>query len=100
MTGCAMTAPGSVSASGFLHATDGATGKDTSCAAAASTPVSVLPTTFAPRGIIRILLARAWVQCTATSTAGTAALDYRTVVPDWHGIGYTTAAPVGRQHIV
>src|SRR3546814_21064362 len=87
MTGFAMTAPGSVSASGFLHATDGATGKDTSCAAAASTPVSVLPTTFAPRGIIRILLERAWVQCTASSTAGPAALDYRAVVQVWNEIG-------------
>lgn len=94
LTGCAVTPTGVVTASGFLRATEGAAAMVESCAVARSTAVSLFPTGFAPRGVIRVRLEHASAGCTATGSTGQATHDYRAVVEVWDGAAFAVVAEV------
>jgi len=108
LSGCAAGATGAssqLSASGYLGATpsDG-TSTVESCAVARATPVELFPTTFAPHGVVRIVLERAATRCLVQGSAHAASADYdyRAVVDYYSGTGstnqsgpgYTTAATI------
>lgn len=92
LTRCAVTASGSVTASGYLQTTEGSSAGVDSCAVARSTPVALFPTTFAPQGVVRVSLQHASARCTATATNGTAAFDYSARIEVWDGTSFTVVA--------
>jgi type II secretory pathway pseudopilin PulG len=103
LSGCAPGAGGQtsyVTASGYLNTTapNDATAPSTvdSCAVARTTPVSLFPTVFAPRGVVRITLTRASARCRVQGSAhaASASYDYQAVVEYWNGLGYVQAATV------
>lgn len=66
-----------------------------SCVTAQINTVRILPTSFAPDGMVRIRLDKASASCTVRRNAtNTATLDYGATVQYWDGSGYTTAATV------
>lgn len=100
LSGCAVGATGSasyLSASGYLKTTEAdLTGIVESCAVARAKPVELFPTSFAPRGVVRIELERASARCSVQGSAHAASTsyDYRAVVRYFDGTDYTTAATV------
>lgn len=69
------------------------------CGAARASALAVLPTTFAPEGVLQVRLVRAAARCTVSGGAHTAttAVDYEAVVRRWTGASpdpYTTVATV------
>lgn len=100
LSGCAVSTTGSLShlsASGYLRTTDQDTTSEVeSCAVARATPLELLPTTFAPHGVVRVELVKASASCLVQTSAhaATASYDYGAVVEYWNGTGYTTAATV------
>lgn len=80
-------------ASGYLTTTG--TGVE-SCAVARASSLSVMPTTFAPRGVVLIELRRAAVRCQVTGAGHAASVsrDYEAVVRYWNGTTYVTAATI------
>jgi len=103
ITGCGTGTGGVVSyvtASGYLLTTSGGDlttpYRAESCAVARSTAISVLPTSFAPLGILRIELTRASARCRVDGSTHvpSTTYDYRAVVQYWNGIAYVTAATI------
>ena len=98
-TPSATGAPAYVRSMGFLRSTD-ATPVVEACSLSTSTWVSVFPTGFAPRGVLRIRLVRASAHCQvsgASHTAATPTVDYQVVVSRWVGPGtgdYATLATI------
>ncbi|MBA2954490.1 prepilin-type N-terminal cleavage/methylation domain-containing protein [Nocardioides sp. MAH-18] len=101
--GCASTSSGGsvrVASSGWLRTTaiDDAASPllVESCGVARTAPVSVLPTTFAPDGVVRITLTDAKVRCAVSGAAhaATASVGYTAAVEVWGPSGYTTVATV------
>lgn len=93
---CALGTTGTssfVTASGYLTTT--ATGVE-ACAASRSSSVSLLPTTFAPRGIVQVELRKAAVRCQVTGAGHVASIarDYEAVVRYWDGTKYVTAGTI------
>ncbi len=91
-----------VGASGWLRTTAPSDTTDPSrvetCGTARTSPIAVLPTSWAPNGVLRVQLVRASVRCTVTGTAHTAttAYDYAARVERWTPSGYvlvTTVTP-------
>ncbi len=73
-TVCGASRGGSFTGRGYLRTTS--TAVDT-CAEAASAPLSLFPTTFAPGGIVRLTLNYAGSQCTVNPTTSTRTARYR-----------------------
>ena len=103
LSGCAVGASGTpayVAGSGYLRttpATDPVSPLTVeACAVARASAVEVLPTEFAPDGIVRLELTRASARCQVTGSAHTpgTSLDYQAVVKYWDGSAYVTAATV------
>ena len=103
LSGCAPGTGGTssyVTASGYLRTTapDDPSAPSTveSCAVARTTAISIFPTEFAPRGVVRIQLNRASVRCTVQGSAHSADAvpDYEATVQYWDGSGYVTAATI------
>jgi prepilin-type N-terminal cleavage/methylation domain-containing protein len=69
-----------VASSGFIRTTDVAAATEPStveaCALARANTISILPTTFAPRGILQVELTRASTVCKVAGAAHTASADY------------------------
>jgi prepilin-type N-terminal cleavage/methylation domain-containing protein len=92
--------PSLVTASGYLHTTADADATNPqavdACAVAQTSPVSLFPTTFAPTGVVRILLSHASARCrlSGDSHAPSTHHDYRAEVQYWNGSGYETAAVI------
>ena len=92
--------PSYVTASGYLLTN--AAGDPTapyrveSCAVARTTPVSILPTSFAPQGVIRVELTRASARCRLDGDGHVpnTTYDYQAVVQYWNGTSYVTAATI------
>ncbi|HET7735831.1 MAG TPA: type II secretion system protein [Nocardioidaceae bacterium] len=79
----ATTGPGAfVSAGGFLRTTAGDTGLVESCGVARATTVELFPTSFAPDGVVQVVLERASARCVVQGSAHAATVehDYRAVV--------------------
>jgi type II secretory pathway pseudopilin PulG len=97
---CAVLAEGAVAASGYLRSTavDDVSSPSTveSCAVSRTTPISLFPTEFAPRGVVRIVLDKAAARCTVQGSTHVASTsyDYRAVVEYWDGSAYVTGATV------
>jgi prepilin-type N-terminal cleavage/methylation domain-containing protein len=88
---------GYMAATGFLHATKDnvADPEIASCATAQSGTVRVLPTTFAPRGVVRITVHRASAYCRARiKSSSSATSDYLATVEYWNGYGYVNAGTI------
>lgn len=103
---CAFTgtgAPNYLTATGFLDATKD-TGSDyvRACGTAQGGTIKVLPTTFAPDGIVQVDLFRASVDC-RVNTAGSnhaaaTSIDYKAKVRYWNGGGYSTVPLVDKSN--
>lgn len=67
-----------------------------SCVLARTSSVSVLPTEFAPRGVVLVELTRAVARCRVQGPdhAATATYDYQATVTYWDGDGYRPAATI------
>lgn len=67
-----------------------------SCVLARTSSVSVLPTEFAPRGVVLVELTRAVARCRVQGPdhAATASYDYEAVVKYWDGATYRPAATI------
>jgi prepilin-type N-terminal cleavage/methylation domain-containing protein len=67
-----------------------------SCAVARTTAVSILPTLFAPRGVIRIELTRASARCRLDGTGHVPSTshEFEAVVQYWNGTSYVEAAKI------
>jgi type II secretory pathway pseudopilin PulG len=96
-----------VTAGGYLRTTavDDATSPSTveACGVASASAISILPTTFAPRGVVLVELRRASARCQVSGTAHTPTVghDFEAVVKHWDtkgegpdDDGYTTAATI------
>lgn len=103
LSGCAPGATGTpalVAASGYLRTTatddSAAPSNVESCAVARAVPVELFPTSFAPRGVVRVELVGAAAQCLVQGAAHTASThyDYRAIVEYYDGSTYRTAATV------
>ena len=103
LSGCSVGGagvPAYVAGSGYLQTTaaDDPVSPLTvdACAVARSAVVEVLPTEFAPDGIVRIELSRASGRCRVTGGAHTAStsFDYHAEVHYWDGSSYVRAATV------
>ncbi len=102
-TGCATTAGGDLVpavSSGWLRTTAPDATTDPSlvdaCGIARATTLAVVPTTFAPDGVVRVTLRSATVSC-QVSGAGhvpTAAATFDALVERWTPTGYVTAGQV------
>lgn len=100
---CTVDSTGSnvrLAASGWLRttATDdvGSPSVVDACATSRSAPVTILPTSFAPLGVIRVSLTRLSVRC-VVSGAGhtpTTSVDYSATVQRWTPSGYVTIGTV------
>jgi prepilin-type N-terminal cleavage/methylation domain-containing protein len=92
--------PSYVTASGYLltnPATDAtAPYRVESCAVARTTAISILPTVFAPRGVVRIELTRASARCRLDGTGHvpSSSQDFEAVVQYWNGLSYVQAAKI------
>ena len=69
------------------------------CGAARASTLSVLPTSFAPKGVLQVRLVRASARCTVSGAAHapSADVDYQAVVRRWTGSDsdpYTTVATI------
>ncbi len=66
------------------------------CGTARTSPTAVLPTSFAPDGLLRIRLTRASVRCLVSGDGHTAstAYDFSATVERWTPTGYVTVATV------
>ena len=92
VSSCAVQAAGSTSAyligTGYLDAT--ATGV-AACGTAQSNTVRLFPTTFAPDGVIKIVLQGATASCAVNKVGGgTATAASQATLKYWNGTGYTT----------
>ena len=104
VSNCAFTGSGTptyLTATGFLDATkDTASDYVRACGTAQSGTITILPTKFAPDGIVQVELLRASVDCRVTTTGSnhTAAteIDYKAKVRYWNGSGYTTVPLVDK----
>lgn len=100
LVGCTTAASGHVAASGFVSTTtaDGPAASDAvdACAVARTTRVSLFPTAFAPKGVVRIELQHAYARCTVEGSAHTATVtyNYQATVEYWNGTEYVTAATI------
>ncbi|GEP36375.1 hypothetical protein NPS01_00380 [Nocardioides psychrotolerans] len=88
-----------VAAGGWLRTTSPTDPSPTlveACGTAQSAPISVLPTTFAPDGVLRVRLVRASVRCAVAggAHAPSATYDYSAVVRRWSPGGYVTIATI------
>lgn len=92
LTGCTVTAGGAITSSAYLQTSDGAAAGVESCAVARATAVTLFPTLFAPRGVVRVELQHASARCSVSPAGGTSAHDYRAVVQVWNGLSYDTVA--------
>jgi prepilin-type N-terminal cleavage/methylation domain-containing protein len=103
ITNCAPSSGGTsayVSAGGYLLTNSP---KDTlapyrveSCAVARTTALSILPTAFAPGGIVRVELTRAAAHCQLDGSGHTPTVthDYQAIVQYWNGTSYVTAGTI------
>lgn len=100
---CTVSTSGSavrLAASGWLRTTavnDGAAPSVVdACATARSAPVAILPTSFAPGGVVRVSLTRLSARCTVSGTghAAATAVDYSAQVERWTPSGYVTIGTV------
>ncbi|GAB3781022.1 type II secretion system protein [Nocardioides ungokensis] len=73
--------------SGFLNATATSVA---SCGTAQSNTVRLFPTTFAPKGVVQVVLDAATASCSVSGGAGVATAGYRATVKYWNGSTYTT----------
>lgn len=66
------------------------------CGTARTAAMSVLPTGFAPDGVLRVRLESAWVRCAVSGGAHAASstYNYRAVVERWSPDGYVVVATV------
>ena len=92
VSSCDVQASGSTAAylvgTGYLDAT--ATGV-AACGTAQANTVRLFPTTFAQKGVIRIVLNRSTASCSVTKPGGGAATAAsQATVSYWNGTGYTT----------
>lgn len=101
--GCApggAATPSYVTASGYLRstpATDAISPSTVeSCVVATSSSISLFPTEFAPRGVVRVELHRANARCLVSGSAHSATVtsDYEAVVYYFDGTSYQVAATV------
>jgi prepilin-type N-terminal cleavage/methylation domain-containing protein len=92
--------PSLVTATGYVHTTPDTDGTNPlavdACAVAQTSPVSLFPTTFAPTGVVRILLSHATARCTVSGDthAPTTDYGYSAEVQYWNGSGYETAGVI------
>jgi len=92
--------PSYVTASGYLltNPANDATApyRVEACAVARTTAISILPTLFAPRGVIRIELTRASARCRLDGTGHipSTSQDFEAVVQYWNGTSYVEAAKI------
>lgn len=100
LSGCAPGGSGPssyVTASGYLHTTAvDDTASVEACAVTRTTPISLLPTQFAPDGVVQIELRRASARCVVAGAghAPTATHDYEAVVKYWNDGAYVVAATI------
>jgi prepilin-type N-terminal cleavage/methylation domain-containing protein len=89
-----------VTASGYLltNPANDATApyRTEACAVARTTAISILPTLFAPGGILRVELTRASARCRLDGTGHVPSTtqDYEAIVQYWNGTSYVEAAKV------
>jgi hypothetical protein len=88
-----------VTASGYLQTTlpgDRPPYHSESCAVARTTPISILPTSFAPRGVLRIELTRASARCIVDGSGHIASTtyDFEAVVQVWNGTAFEKKATI------
>lgn len=98
LSGCAASNSGTsayLSAGGYLTTTL-TTPTVESCVVARATPIELFPTTFAPRGVVRVELTSASARCLVqgSSHTPTASADYSAAVTYWDGTSYAPAATV------
>lgn len=100
INGCSFTATGSPSylvAGGYLTTSDpDASLEVESCSVGRSRTVELLPTAFAPDGLVTVELRSASARCQVAGVSHAAATtyDYDAVVKYWDGSGYQVAATV------
>jgi hypothetical protein len=100
INGCSFTTGGAsayLSAGGYLRTSDPASSLEVeACAVGRSRTVELLPTTFAPEGLVKVELVSANARCLVAGTnhAATTTYGYDAVVKYWNGSGYETAATV------
>ena len=93
---CATAETGSmvrVTAGGWLRTTSPTDPTPTlveACGTGRAAPVAVLPTSFAPQGVLRVRLDRAWARCVVSGGAhsASATYDYSVRVERWSPSGY------------
>lgn len=104
VSNCSFSASGTpayLTATGFLDATKD-TGSDyvRACGTAQGGTVKVLPTTFAPDGIVQVDLLRASVDCRVNTSgsnhAAATTIDYKARVRYWNGSGYSSVPLVDK----
>ena len=96
-----------VSASGYLDAdpvTDVAPAV-TSCVTARSAPVMLFPTTWAPDGVIKVVLNQSSLKCqvvrnTAKVRSAAATAKFEATVQYWNGSSYVTAGTVRETNVI
>jgi len=92
--------PSLVTTSGYLHTTAATDVTNPlavdACAAAQTSWISLFPTTFATKGVVRIKLIHASARCRLSGAAHvpTPNHDYEAVVQYWNGSAYTTAPSI------
>jgi hypothetical protein len=92
VSNCAVQSTGSTAAylvaTGYLDATVGGVA---ACATAQSNTVRLFPTTFAPKGVIRIVVNSSIASCSvARPGGGSASASASATLSYWNGSGYTT----------
>lgn len=83
---------------GYLRSTGGLTPGTSSCATAQANTIRLFPTTFAPNGVVQIVLDRAEAECSVALSGSTwvqtARGAFEATVRYYNGSGYTTVGPV------
>ena len=74
-----------LTSTGYVSTVGGTSHSVTSCATATSRRIDVMPTSFAPNGVVQILLNWADMSCTTSGASGTAAVSpfYNATVSYW-----------------
>lgn len=83
---------------GYLHTSAGATPGVHACATAQANTIQLFPTSFAPKGVVRITLTKAEAQCSVSLSGGTrvpaARAKFEATVRYMTASGYVTAGTI------
>lgn len=87
---------------GFLDATADATPSVSACATGQSNTIRLLPTSFAPNGVVQLVLSKAAAWCRVSRSGATvtrtASAQFSATVRYWNGAGYSSAGQISRSN--